>query len=71
MLLVQSFGLFKALNIARAFVVMPFIVTIVIFGNLFGYLLFGEVLDMIEISGTILIIAMSIYQIVFVILKKV
>lgn len=59
----QSFALFKALNMARAAVIMPFFVVTVISGNLFGYVFFGESQGMIEMMGTALVILVGIYQV--------
>lgn len=58
----QAFALFKALNMARAAVIMPFLVVTVISGNFFGYVFFGEIQGMIEMAGTILVIVVGIYQ---------
>lgn len=71
MLVVQSFGLFKALNTARASIIMPFIVTNVIFGIIFGYVFFGEIQSLISMIGTFLVVAVSIYQIIFIRMGKI
>lgn len=60
----QSFALFKALNLARASVIMPFFVVTVISGNLFGYIFFREVQGFREMIGTIFVIFVGIYQVV-------
>jgi drug/metabolite transporter (DMT)-like permease len=70
MLIIQSFGLFKALNTARASIIMPFIVTNVIFGIILGYLFFDEVQKITSMIGTILVVAVSIYQIIYIRIGK-
>lgn len=70
MAFIQSFSLFKALNMARASVVMPFFVVTVISGNLFGYIFFGEMQGMMEMIGTIFVILVGIYQVMSIRLRK-
>lgn len=64
MVCLQSFALFKALNLARASVIMPFFIVTVISGNFFGYIFFGEIQGIREMIGTLFVICIGIYQIV-------
>lgn len=63
MVSIQFFALFKSLGMANTGVVMPFFILSVIFVHIYGYLFFGETQNFIESIGTILVIAVSFYQI--------
>lgn len=67
----QNYALFKALNMTRVSVIMPFFAFAVIFGDLIGYGFFGESQDIYEIIGTLLVIAVSIYQVISIRLGRV
>ena len=60
---VQTFALFKALNLAKAGVVMPFFVLTVVFVHIYGYVFFGEVQGLIEMLGTALVLLVGMIQI--------
>lgn len=71
MVMVQSFGLFSALNKARASIIMPFSVTNVIFGTAFGFIFFGEVQKLTSMIGSVMVIGVSLYQIIYIRIGKV
>lgn len=64
LIIVQNYAFFKSLSLARVSIIMPFFAFAVIFGDIIGYLFFEEDQDFYEILGTIMIIAVSIYQII-------
>jgi len=63
MVSIQSFALFKSLNLAKAGIVMPFFIVSVVFVHIYGYVFFGEVQDSEEMVGTILVILVGIVQV--------
>jgi drug/metabolite transporter (DMT)-like permease len=67
----QNYALFKALNMTRVSVIMPFFAFAVIFGDIIGYSFFGESQDIYEIIGTSLVITVSIFQIISIRLGRV
>lgn len=70
MAFLQAFSLFKALNMARAAVIMPFFVVSVISGNFFGYIFFDEIQGTIEMIGTCMVIMVGIYQVISLKIQK-
>ena len=60
---IQSFALFKSLNLANAGIIMPFFIVSVVFVHIYGYVFFGEVQDSTELAGTILVILVGIIQV--------
>ena len=60
---IQSYALFKSLNLAKAGIVMPFFIISVVFVHIYGYVFFGETQGGIEIIGTILVVLVGLVQV--------
>ena len=58
---VGSLYFIRALKLAPASVVAPYKNTMIIWGVLFGYLLFGDVPDAMTITGATIIVGASLY----------